>query len=900
MRIDRVRATAFGPLAGDTLELAPGLTVVVGGNESAKSTWHAATYAALCGIRRGGGRPQPRDAEFRDRHQPWGGGSWRAGATITLDDGREIDLTQELDSRVDCHAVELPLGRDLSNEIMFDGAPDASRWLGLNRRAFEATACIRQNDLLAVRDSGDALSELLSRAAATGGVDESTARALGRLEGFRKDHIGVNRANSVKPWRQAIEAEAAAREAVERASEVRADFDRRAEEVEALEAEAARLRRAAKAARAARLRSEADALEARLAAASRLAEELGPRRPDAGGAAQESLATVTAAMTRWSGLPAVPAPGEDPADIERALAALPAAPEHDTSPAQDVASAHGRYTAAVEALAAHDRLPGADETAAPTGPSAAELRDLATRLEILGPAPEAARPTAPAVTARRARWPWALVGAGVLALAAGVAAQQWVLAGIGVVVAVAGVVLALRAPSAPVTPGVDQSAAWRERRAPLEERATAFGVAADAGACRAAATEAEAAERRHAEHQSWVARRDELESTVATTGAELRGTLASRVDAGLLDDLPRAYDTYLRTCAAAAETAALAARRPLLESRLEQARDAVQRRSGALQQREAARTTLHEAAVLLGDAVSPAETQDDAALVAALQRWLDASREEAGRYTELDAKWSELDRLLGSDDLETMAVRAQEARTAAESAAAGMDAGELDDLEPTDAERVAAMERDAAGAESEASRARGGLQEFAKALPDVSVLEEQLEAARDELRRVEDLRLILEKTERYMTDAQDRVHRDIAPRLQASLVRWLPVVTQGRYTEAAINPQSLTVQVRADGGSWRRAELLSYGTAEQIYLLLRLSLVEHLTAEHDTCPLLLDDVTVHADTQRTHAILELLLQVSQERQVVLFTQEDQVATWAEERLSDPSGRVVRLPEVPAR
>ena len=48
MRIREVTAHAFGPLAGETLEFAEGMTVISGDNESAKSTWHAAIYAALC------------------------------------------------------------------------------------------------------------------------------------------------------------------------------------------------------------------------------------------------------------------------------------------------------------------------------------------------------------------------------------------------------------------------------------------------------------------------------------------------------------------------------------------------------------------------------------------------------------------------------------------------------------------------------------------------------------------------------------------------------------------------------------------------------------------------------------------------------------------------------------
>jgi len=61
VRIESVTAHAFGPLAGETLALAPGLTVVSGVNESAKSSWHASLYAALCGRGRGDAAQTPED-----------------------------------------------------------------------------------------------------------------------------------------------------------------------------------------------------------------------------------------------------------------------------------------------------------------------------------------------------------------------------------------------------------------------------------------------------------------------------------------------------------------------------------------------------------------------------------------------------------------------------------------------------------------------------------------------------------------------------------------------------------------------------------------------------------------------------------------------------------------------
>jgi uncharacterized protein YhaN len=114
-----------------------------------------------------------------------------------------------------------------------------------------------------------------------------------------------------------------------------------------------------------------------------------------------------------------------------------------------------------------------------------------------------------------------------------------------------------------------------------------------------------------------------------------------------------------------------------------------------------------------------------------------------------------------------------------------------------------------------------------------------------------------------------------------------------------VDPGTLTVQVRAEGGRLRDAGGLSYGTAEQVYLLLRVALAEHLVRRGESCPLILDDVTVHADRDRTTRVLELLLRVAERHQVVLFSQQDQVRDWARERLTDPRHALRHLTPVPS-
>ena len=108
-----------------------------------------------------------------------------------------------------------------------------------------------------------------------------------------------------------------------------------------------------------------------------------------------------------------------------------------------------------------------------------------------------------------------------------------------------------------------------------------------------------------------------------------------------------------------------------------------------------------------------------------------------------------------------------------------------------------------------------------------------------------------------------------------------------------VDPSDLTVKVTEASGAVREARLLSQGTMEQIFLLLRIALAQVLSGGHETAPLILDDVTVQSDQERTIAIMGMLHELSADRQVVVFTQEQEVIDWARENLTDDRDKVLR-------
>jgi len=224
VRIESVTAVAFGPLRNVALQLSPQLTVIYGRNEAGKSSWHAAIYAALCGMRRGRGAPRRVDQSFADSHRPWHGDEWEVRALVRLDGGRRVELHQNLAELSNCSAVDADLGRDVSAEILNDGTPDATKWLGLDRQAFLAIACVRQAEIQTVMKDAEFLQDELQRAAASAARHATAAEALSRLDEFYREHVGQDRVHSTKPLRRAKERLSAAQSALLAAQQTHSDW----------------------------------------------------------------------------------------------------------------------------------------------------------------------------------------------------------------------------------------------------------------------------------------------------------------------------------------------------------------------------------------------------------------------------------------------------------------------------------------------------------------------------------------------------------------------------------------------------------------------------------------------------------------------------------------------------
>ena len=116
--------------------------------------------------------------------------------------------------------------------------------------------------------------------------------------------------------------------------------------------------------------------------------------------------------------------------------------------------------------------------------------------------------------------------------------------------------------------------------------------------------------------------------------------------------------------------------------------------------------------------------------------------------------------------------------------------------------------------------------------------------------------------------AKQELQRRFAPRISQRAQELFGQLTHGRYQRLALD-QELSVSTAAEGEDTLRGSLWrSDGTADQLYLALRLAVAGELTPE---APLVLDDAFVRFDDDRLKEALNILNQSGKDKQVILFT-----------------------------
>ena len=909
MRFDAIEAISVGALEGETLELAPGLNVIHGVNEAGKSTWHGALIAGWLGLRRGKGAQRTEDRAFVTRHEPWSGRPLIAAVQLTTDAGRRYRFRHNLTDLAD-HEVTDGTGRILTGDWEQGGTADGARILGLTRDVVRATLVVSQADVLSITAAAEGLQTDLQRAAAA--ADRSggtTATALKKLEGFRREQVGTSRVNAVKPLRRAMDGVADAKQHLSRAQQEHDTYLRTVEERDAASArirelsrQRATLQRSLRAGELLRLRTELGELE-ELDAVIEDGKDLA--RP----ASEDAISVAEQIRSRFADRP--PAVEDDSPtrirELEAELAGLPEMPTGDVRVHPSVQDAWDALRVRRERLTSHqERQPQVPDTPELGEITPDELERHAATFETplpdVDPQLEERLGALESATRDASRNPTIALGAAVviavLVAVVGLVTAQPIIIGVALAAAAAagvGAVLALRRAGdrASSTRELEQlrlhkAAQLAERRTVEARQAGARQTLAAAGLdiraadeLRRLADQARAADRARRELEQWEMDRSRAAGLVEEATEQLRHALLAREEQ-VADEPDAAYAAYRARCDARDEQARKAGQRSALGSSLASVRELSEQRRRQREDRQDSERALLELAQSLG---FQGDHPDDADRF--LEAWLADQRLLRKRTSEVENARTKLTARLGDRTLDQL--RDQVGRLAAETGTAAA-------AKDPDASRRQLADVDTERRQQEARRdeLNGQLRELARNATPVPDAEEALAQAQSELDRVQRLKEVLDTTRRFLEDANQRTNQDIAPVLRRAVAEHLPLVTRNRYSDVQVNPSTLEVTVLTDGGRFRPATALSHGTAEQIYLLLRIGLAQHLVTSDETAPIALDDITVQFDEHRTVRVLDLCLQLAEQRQILLFSQEREVLEWAQAKLSGPEHRLHEL------
>jgi len=152
--------------------------------------------------------------------------------------------------------------------------------------------------------------------------------------------------------------------------------------------------------------------------------------------------------------------------------------------------------------------------------------------------------------------------------------------------------------------------------------------------------------------------------------------------------------------------------------------------------------------------------------------------------------------------------------------------------------------------------------------------------------RVAELELEL-KSASYAMSLIEEVTRErhtlIAPKLAQLASGFLRQITAGVYSELLVD-RDMQISVRIPQTKSMNADparLLSKGTVDQIYFALRLAMVQCMSENSESIPMVLDDPFANYDDDRLMNAMQLLAEVGARHQILLFTCREDVVRAAE-------------------
>ena len=119
-----------------------------------------------------------------------------------------------------------------------------------------------------------------------------------------------------------------------------------------------------------------------------------------------------------------------------------------------------------------------------------------------------------------------------------------------------------------------------------------------------------------------------------------------------------------------------------------------------------------------------------------------------------------------------------------------------------------------------------------------------------------------------LTEAYLEMKDQVSPSLTTKLNKMIEKISGGKYNNLILDDEK-GLCVELGSGEYISCEKLSVGTIDEIYLSLRLSVLEDITNEK--LPIILDEAFAYFDNERLKKFLEFLIHEYSDYQIIIFT-----------------------------
>lgn len=153
-------------------------------------------------------------------------------------------------------------------------------------------------------------------------------------------------------------------------------------------------------------------------------------------------------------------------------------------------------------------------------------------------------------------------------------------------------------------------------------------------------------------------------------------------------------------------------------------------------------------------------------------------------------------------------------------------------------------------------------------LEDLIKLEEEFATIHEQLKEIEQKNYEINLAKDFLEKAYEKMKKNITPKFTFNLSENIKNITNGKYTNINVNDENGLI-VEIQNGEYIPAERLSIGTIDQLYLSLRISMIEEISKEK--MPIILDEAFAYFDDERLENILKYLTQKYKQHQLIIFT-----------------------------